>query len=57
MSDCNHKWEMIHDWIGDQNVINGTLRFSYWLCRKCDEQSEEAPEGCDDREDAEYERE
>jgi hypothetical protein len=53
---CNHKWELIHDWIGDQNVINGTQHFSYWLCKKCDAQSEEPPEGCDDRDGPEYER-
>ena len=48
MNDCNHKWEVVHDWIGDQNVVNGTQHFSYWLCRKCDEQTEERPDDWDD---------
>ena len=30
-----HKWEPIHDWVGDQNVINGVQHFTFWRCKKC----------------------
>jgi hypothetical protein len=48
---CDHKWEVVHDWIGDQNVVNGTQSFTYWRCKKCDDHTDQQPDDwCDPRE-------
>lgn len=39
--ECDHKWKIVHDWIGDQNVINGTQHFSYLECTACGETDED----------------
>lgn len=38
---CDHKRKLVHDWIGDQNVINGTQHFSYLECTVCGETDED----------------
>src|SRR6185436_357979 len=36
--ECEHDWELVPDWYGDPNVINGTRDCSYKRCRKCGEE-------------------
>jgi succinate dehydrogenase/fumarate reductase-like Fe-S protein len=43
-----HRWDRIKDWIGDRNVINGTMSFYVWKCKRCGDESEECPEGWED---------
>jgi hypothetical protein len=43
-----HRWDRIKDWIGDPNVINGTMSFYVWKCKRCGDESEECPEGWED---------
>lgn len=48
MKTCDHKWEFIRDWMGDPDVINGTIDISHWRCKHCDETSEGKPDDWDD---------
>lgn len=36
----DHDWAIVHDWMGDPEVINGTRDCSFKRCRVC---GEEAP--------------
>jgi hypothetical protein len=36
----DHDWRYVSDWMGDPDVINGTMDCSYKRCRVC---GEEAP--------------
>ena len=38
--ECEHDWELVPDWYGDPNVINGTRDCSYKRCRKCGEEAD-----------------
>ena len=46
--DCQHDWKYVKDWEGDPSVPNGTRDCSYWTCTKCDELSDEVPDGYED---------
>ena len=32
---CDHDWEVVHDWEGDPGVIGGTQDICYLRCRVC----------------------
>ena len=34
---CEHEWKVVHDWIGDSDVVNGTCDISYLKCIHCEE--------------------
>lgn len=36
-NNCDHRYVLIRDWIGDPNVIHGTQDVSYAECRLCGE--------------------
>lgn len=38
---CDHDWEVIHDWEGDPGVIGGTHDFCYLRCCICGEENYE----------------
>jgi len=47
MSNCDHgdhDWRAAQSWYGDPNVVNGTVAFTVWTCRKCGEETMEQPE-------------
>ena len=45
MTDCAHQWRQDTDWMGDPDVINGTMSWPIWVCRKCGQHEVERPEG------------
>ena len=40
----DHDWEIISDWYGDPDVINGTADCSFKRCRVCGEEAELEPD-------------
>jgi hypothetical protein len=40
---CAHEWRESSDWYGDPDVINGTVSFPIWECRKCGQREYEKP--------------
>lgn len=38
---CDHDWRWVDTFIGDANVVNGTMRVSYYECRLCGEEDHE----------------
>ena len=45
---CDHNWQIINDWGGDPDVINGTYDCSFKRCRVCGEETELEPHDLDD---------
>ncbi len=54
MPECDHDWELIRDWYGDPDVINGTADCSFFRCRKCDGTREATYTDVRDYEDARH---
>ena len=53
---CRHDWRKGTDWMGDPDVINGTMSWSIWTCRKCGDEVTEEPDDYEDGFDPDYER-
>ena len=49
---CSHKWELVPDWIGDPNVIHGTMDASYWRCIQCGDETPHRPDDWEDPREA-----
>lgn len=45
---CEHQWEFVRDWEGDDTIPNGTRDCSYYQCTECDAQQDEEPSGFED---------
>ena len=58
MSECAHKWKQDTDWMGDPDLIGGTMSWPIWVCRKCGQQETECPDDYEDPAElnADYER-
>jgi len=39
-----HDWRAAKSWYGDSNVVNGTVTFTVWTCRRCGEETHDQPE-------------
>lgn len=40
--ECDHDWEVVHDWEGDPGVIGGTQEICYLRCRTCGAEDNES---------------
>ena len=38
--DEDHDWQVIRDWYGDPDVINGTCDITFLRCRQCGKEKE-----------------
>ena len=39
----DHDWQLVKDWYGDPDVVNGTADCSFRRCRVCGEEDRETP--------------
>lgn len=56
---CKHVWRTHTDWMGDPDVINGTVSWTVYECTECGEETTEKPDDYDPNEgrDPDHERE
>ena len=43
-TECKHDWQEKKGWSGDESVVGGTQVYTYWVCRKCGEETTENKE-------------
>ena len=52
MTNCDHRWKLINNSMGDMSIPRGTLKWHSWECQLCFEETEEQPDGWEDPREA-----